>query len=115
MESLVEFIRSCSLPRGSPDRVQLGHGGVVGDQPVPTLIDQHDWVRVGDLTLLSPGGHGGPSEFVGRWLDVFHMEQRRQKATAERAHPGQMIVDGSGLVRAESGGDDVGLIRVLLP
>jgi hypothetical protein len=96
--------------RSPPDHIHLGHSGVVGDQPVSTLIDQYDRVRIGGLAEVPRDFHRGPSEVVRRGLDVGHVERKRQD-TAKHLHTSQVVVDSSSFVGAESWGDDVGFVR----
>ena len=61
-----------------PERIEGSLRAVVGDQPVPVLIDQH--YRSGGVVLVirSLGGQRGPGEVVGCGLDVGHDDIQRQ-------------------------------------
>src|ERR1700722_4677295 len=102
----------CSLQhytfRGLPEPVHLGHGGVMGEQPVPALIYQHYRPAVSALTRVSYGGQGGSGEVVRCGLNIGNDEVKGQRGST---HPVQMIVNRSGFVGAEAGADDVGFIR----
>ena len=74
---------------GAPKGIRLGHSAVVGDQPVPALIDQHDGSGVSALARVSYGGQGGSGGVVRCGLDVHHNEVQGQVST--RAV--QMIID----------------------
>ena len=55
-----------------PEVGQRSHGGVVGDQPVPMLVGQHDGFVGAALVKASSGCDGSSGKVVGCGLDVGH-------------------------------------------
>jgi|GEM_PF-6515781 len=55
---------------GAPEQVQLRHSGVVGDQPAPSLISQHDWCGAGAVAIPPRGDYGGSGLVGGCCFDV---------------------------------------------
>ena len=78
----------------------------MGDQPVPALIDQHDWSGVRALARVAHRGHGGSGEVVGCGLDVGHDEVQRQLRSPR---PVQVVIDVSA-----SSGEKPGVTMLVL-
>lgn len=56
--------------------MQFRHGGVVGDLPVPVLLDEDDRCGPGVLVAISAGFHRGARLVVGSRLDIGHDKRK---------------------------------------